>query len=269
MRLRITDVDLTQVRGIVDRAVKTAVPAGDMIERKTRPGSTYGCPEPRPLAGLRAALAVARMAQDQAHRFATALRGEGSTWAELADLLEVPWSEDYSCQERAYELVAGPATSTWSGSRVYWTCAGGLGCGQHVTDLGPYNGHPVDNEDGHADGCRRLARDGAAYERDREERERRAAAMDEAMPKVTDPFGRETVKRARYVQAHGGRYLGWSTSESLAVALVLNDADQLKAEGYTTKKAALARVVSGLGRPPASPDAWLRLLRLAATGVTR
>jgi hypothetical protein len=90
--------------------------------------------------------------------------------------------------------------------------------------------------------------------------------MDQAMAQVTDPFGQDTVARARYVLAHGGRWLGWSTSESLAVALVLQDTDQLQAHGYSTEDAALARVLSGMGRPPQNPDAWLRVLRAAATG---
>lgn len=238
-----------------------------MVERKIRPESDYGWPEPRPLAGLQAALVVARMAQDQAYTFAKALRGEGRSWAEMADLLEIPWSEEYVRAERAYELVAGPATDRWSDLRVYWTCGGPRGCGQYVTDRGPYNGYPSDNERGHADGCRRLETEDADWAREQNEREERARVMDKAMGKVTDSFGQETVKRARYVLAHGGRYLSWSTSESLAVALVLRDADQLKAQGYSTQKAALARVLSGLGRPPASPDAWLRLLRAAATGT--
>ena len=256
------DVDLGQVRSIVDRAVKAAVPAGQMGERKIRPESDYGWPEPRPLAGLQAALTVARIAQDQAYNFAKALRGEGTSWAAIADLLEIPWSKEYARTERAYELVAGATPGTFSDARVYWTCGGPRGCGQYVTDNGPYNGCPVDNEDGHADGCRRLAAENEAYKRERLEREERDRVMDEAMAKVTDSFGQETVKRARYVQTHGGRYLGWSTSESLAVALVLRDTEELKAQGYPTQKAALDRVFSGAGRP----DSWLRLLRAAATG---
>lgn len=252
-----TGVDLAQVRSIVDRAVKAAVPATQMGERKIQP-----------LAGLRAALTVARTAQDQAYRFAKELRGEGTTWAQLADLLEIPWSEDYFQTEKAYELVAGPAPSAYSSPRVYWTCAGTAGCGKYVTDHGPYNGSPSNNEDGHADGCRRLEAEDAAYQREADEREERYRVMEQAKPKVVDPFGKETVERAQYVQSHGGRYLAWSTSESLAVALVLRDTEQLKAEGYSTQKAALARVVSGMGRQPANPDSWLRTLRAAATGTT-
>lgn len=258
--------DLGQVRSMVDRAVKAAVPAGEMVERKIRPESDYGWPEPRPLAGMRAALTVARMAQDKAYTFARALRGEGTSWAGIADLLEIPWSQEYARPERAYETVAGVKPGTFSDARVYWTCGGPGGCGQYVTDHGPYNGFPRDNESGHADGCRRLAAEQVAYDREMAEREERDRVMDEASEKVTDAFGKETVNRARYVLSHGGRYLGWSTSESLAVAVVLRDTEQLKVQGYATQKAALDRVFSGMGRQPASRTAWLRQVRRAATG---
>lgn len=257
---------LDEVRSIVDRAVKAAVPPEQMVERKIRPESSFGWPEPQPLAGLKAALTVARMAQGRAYTFAVALRGEGSSWSAIADLLEIPWSEEYARVERAYELVAGPGPSTYSGPRVYWTCGGPRGCGQYVTDHGPYDGWPSDCESGHADGCQRLAAEIEAYERESVKRDDRARVMDEAMAKVTDSFGQETVKRARYVQDHGGRYLGWSTSESLAVALVLRDDDQLKAHGCSTPSAALGRVLRGLGSPPTNPGAWLHLLQAAATG---
>lgn len=263
------DVDLGQVRSIVDRAVKAAVPADQMVERKVRPESEYSWPVPRPLAGLHAALTVVRLAQDQAYTFAKELRGQGSTWREIADLLEVPWSDEYSQVERAYELVAGPADhrrGAFRDSRVYWTCGGPKGCGKYVTDHGPYNGYPIDNEDGHADGCRRLADDMEAWEQEREEREARDRVMDEAMPLVTDSFGQESVQRARYVQTHGGRYQPWSTSESLMVALILHDDDQLRAHGYPKPRDAMQRILSGLSQPHQDPVEWLRILRLAATG---
>jgi hypothetical protein len=261
-------VDLGRVRGLVDQAVAAAVPPTEMVERKIRPESTFGYPEPRPLAGLQASLLVARLANDRAYRFVKALRGEGTSWAAIVDLLEIPWSPDYVQRERAYELVAGAAGSSYSGDlRLYWTCGGPGGCGQDIIDYGPYNGYPTDCERGHADGCERLATEREAYERELANREERARIMDEAMERVTDSFGRETVKRARYVQTHGGRWLGWSTSESLAVALALGDAEQLKALGYSTQKAAMDRILSGLGQPPGNPTAWLRLLRAAATGA--
>jgi hypothetical protein len=33
-----------------------------------------------------------------------------------------------------------------------WTCQS---CGENVSDRGPYNGHPEDEQSGHADGCER------------------------------------------------------------------------------------------------------------------
>lgn len=268
---------MDQVRGLVDRAVKAAVPAEQMFERKLRPDSEFGFREARPLAGLQAALLVARLATAEAYKFAKGLRGEGTSWLELADLLDIPWSEEYVRRERAYELVAGPPGSTYSGRSLYWTCGGPNGCGKYVTDRGPYEHHPRDNETGHADDCRRAAAEVQAWEWETEERERRGRIMDEAMEQVTAAaeaktpaspawrFGLECVGRARYVEAHGGRWLGWSTSESLLVALILNDAEKLTAHGYSTKKAAMDRVLSGLVTVP-NPAGWLRLLRAAATG---
>lgn len=237
-----------------------------MAERRSR-HSDYSWHAPRPHAGLQAALTVIRLAQAQAYKFARDLRSEGLSWHRIANLLEIPWSGEYAQPERAYELVAGVKPGTFSETRVYWMCGGPDGCGEYITDHGPYNGWPADNESGHADGCRRLAAETAAYERETAEREECARVMDEAMTRVTDSFGRETVERARYVQTHGGRYLGWSTSELLAVALVLRDLDRLAACGYTTQKAALDRVLSGLGTQPKNPITWLRTLRAAATGI--
>lgn len=257
-----------QVRGLVDRAVKAAVPPAQMYERKITPTSDYGWPEPYPRAGLAAALEVARLAQRKAHEYAKELRAEGVTWKELVELLDIPWSPDYVQVERAYELVAGDAGSSYSSElRLYWRCGGPGGCGEYITDYGPYNGHPSDVESGHADGCRRKAAEVTRWEQEEIQRERREKVMAAADPKVTDTFGRETIDRVRYVLTHGGRWLGWSTSEGLAVALVLRDTDQLKALGYATQKAALERIFSGMGRQPGNPQAWLSLVRAAATGA--
>lgn len=257
-----------QVRNLVGQAVKAAVPESEMVQRKIRPESDYGWPEPRPRAGLQAALTVARLAERKAHEYAKELRADGVSWKTIAELLGIPWSSEYVQVERAYELVAGGAGSSYSGDlRLYWRCGGLGGCCEYITDYGPYDGNPRDTEKGHADGCVRNAAEAEVWRREQAERDRREELMEAAMLKVTDPFGKETVDRARYVLSHGGRYLGWSTSEALAVALVLRDEEHLKAHGYRTRKAALERVLSGMGRPVAKPDAWLRLLRAAATGL--
>lgn len=243
-----TEIDYSAVRSLVGRAVRAAVPGSD----------GYSVQNPR--AGFDAAMAVGKLVDQELHRFARELRGEGSTWLEIAGLMQLPWSDDYSRPERAYELVRGPDHE----GRVYWRCAG---CSAYVTDHGPYDGYPEDTESGHTTDCTRHRADVLRWNREQEEREERDQAADAALKKITDSFGRETVGRARWVLAHGGQYMGWSTSESLAVALVLRDDAQLRAQGYSTRKAAIERVVSGMGTPISNPTRWLATVRTAATGL--
>lgn len=266
-----TTTDMGQVHSIVHRAIQAATPPDQHVERRVRPESDYSWREPTPAAGLHAALTVVKIAQMEAYKYVLGLRGEGVSWREVADLLEIPWSDQYARDERAYELVLGPEPE--GGSRfhvrsVYWYCGGPYGCGKYITDHGPYNGSPVDNEHGHADGCRRLAAEGEAYERDCEKRDERARVADEAMGQLGDDFGKETARRARWVLAHGGQYRGWSTSETLAVALALHHDDRLKDEGYSSREAAADRVFRGMSNPPRDGDRWLATVRAAATGET-
>lgn len=262
---------MDEVRSLVEKAIRAAVPPDRLVERKFRPDSDYAWQEPAPAAGLSAALAVVKIAQEHAYKFVLGLRGEGTSWREAADLLEIPWSDQYWRPERAYELVLGPEPeggSRFHARSVYWRCGGPLGCGQHITDRGPYNGHPIDNEDGHAENCRRLAAEGEAYLRECEKREEQARVADEAMATLADDFGRQTVLRARWVLAHGGQYQGWSTSETLAVALALHHDDLLKEQGYRSRESAADRVFEGMSDTPGDRGWWLATVRAAATGET-
>lgn len=260
---------MNELNRLVEKAILAVIPADQLVERKLRPESTISWKEPTPAAGLTAALAVVKAAQQQAYKFVLGLRGEGTSWREVADLLEVPWTEGQSRTELAYDLVLGPASdsiSPFATRNLYWHCRGPLGCGKYITDRGPYNGHPDDNEDGHDADCRRHAAEGEAYILERERQEERDRIADKAMDSVTDPFGQETVGRARRVLARGGQYGGWSTSEATAVALVLNDDEQLTVQGYRTRAAAIDRVLQGMLRKPADAELWLATIRAAATG---
>lgn len=259
--------NLAEAGQLVDRAIRAAVPPGHLVERKIRPESMFGWEEPTPLAGLRAALAVARLAEQRAHRYAVKLRGEGSSWAGIADLLGVPYSDEYSRVERAYELVLGPApegSSPWDQRNVYWECRGPQGCGKYITDRGPYESYPSDNERGHAEDCRRIAAEDEAHRRASEERDRRARVSEAAFEALTDPFDRATVERCWWSLRRGGEISGlWSTSEQLAVALVLGDDKFLGRTAYLTRADAIERVYA---TTPAKVRSRLAALRAAATG---
>jgi hypothetical protein len=261
---------MDQARTLVNRAIRAAVPPGHTVERKLATDSTLGWTEPTPAAGLTAALAVIDMAQRTAYTYVLGLRGEGTSWQQVADLLNIPWSDHYSRTERAYDLVLGPDPDpdrvTFRNRNLYWSCAGPGGCGAFITDRGPFNGHPADNEDGHRDGCLRHAAEGDAYEQECDQRDEQARIRDLAMDTIRDSFGQDTVLRARWVLAHGGQYQGWSTSETLAVALVLRHDDKLREHGFQTRAAAAERVFAGMGNPPGDRARWLATVRAAATG---
>ncbi|MFE3222907.1 hypothetical protein [Nocardia sp. NPDC059228] len=88
-------------------------------------------------------------------------RGQGSSWAEIATAMTIDPDEVDDPAIEAFERVAPPDRYRWRADNyTTWTC---VSCGQRVTDRGPYDGHPVDNESGHAEGCERHQRDICAY----------------------------------------------------------------------------------------------------------
>ncbi len=261
-----------RVRELVDQAIRAVIPPDQQVERRSRPESEYSWKEPTPNAALNAALLVIEIAQRKAYEAVLGLRAEGTTWQQAADLLGIEWSDQYARRERAYELVLGPApkdSGLWRDRYLYWSCGGPNGCGKYITDRGPYNGYPSDCEDGHAENCRRHTAEREAHERGLELREERDRVADKAMKELEGHhFAVETVERARYVLSHGGRYLGWSTSEILAVALALHDDEQLESVGWSSRESALDRVFQGTRTPPQGTGWWLATVRAAATGET-
>ena len=119
------------------------------------------------LAAVRAAVLVRHVATGQAHDYALAARGAGRTWGEVADALglanpHAAGEDDYRTPgERAFEEIAGSGSMFWA-PRLRWTCST---CGQRVTDDGPYESHPADNEEGHGEGCSRHRASVRAWQR--------------------------------------------------------------------------------------------------------
>lgn len=126
-----------------------------------------------PLAGVRAALLAWRVAFGQMREHAETARGAGRTWDDIAQALEIPARQDWQSSPGAaafvwliearepdtHELpVFGPMPTT------RWTCSA---CHARVTDRGPFEPHPDDNEIGHEPDCPSRAAAVGAYESQR------------------------------------------------------------------------------------------------------
>lgn len=117
-------------------------------------GSTSTRQVPPPAKMMRLAV----MAQTAAHAIvattAAAMRGQGTPWRDIFPLLDIEDPTGHSPGEAAFRYVAGPGNPDYPHDPIYvnWTCAT---CKARVSDSGPYNGHPEDNERGHAQGCAR------------------------------------------------------------------------------------------------------------------
>jgi len=114
---------------------------------------------PEPLPGIRAALKLRYAADRDIADCARYAREDGQTWDEIGDALGCKpdrgdWGE--STGEAAFRQLA---SDLGRGPSFAWTCS----CGQTIIDTGPANGHPEDREQGHGEGCTRLAAEIAAW----------------------------------------------------------------------------------------------------------
>lgn len=117
---------------------------------------------PPPAHALRVALLVQGVGAHLVSEYAAMMRGDGGSWDSVFAVLGLETQEWKSPAELAYEHVLGPPSADYPHDRRYvrWTCRS---CGKRVSDSGPYNGHPADNETGHGPGCERHQAEIAAY----------------------------------------------------------------------------------------------------------
>jgi hypothetical protein len=137
------------------------------IERPAWPGSLSATTYAEPLAGLREAVTLRGSAEQVIEDYARYARVEGVSWREIGEALglgEEAKERQGSVAELAYEHLVG-VPDLRSPVTMYWTCPA---CGQNVTDRGPYNNHPADNEHGHAEDCSRMAAAVAAWQAERD-----------------------------------------------------------------------------------------------------
>jgi len=152
----------THVEQIVYTALRKEHGDAAIVERPIR-GMTLTASAPADyVAGIGAAQEVARVARSLASDYARKARGEGMPWRDLAAALGISADPDDAPAETAFELVAPTPLMRFDAVSVCWDCAS---CGQWITDKGPYNGHPTDDETGHADNCARHAAEIAAWTR--------------------------------------------------------------------------------------------------------
>jgi hypothetical protein len=158
----VTDLQVRRETGNAVRRLVTAA-GGQFTDRPLVRSDPDGrqVPEPEPLAGITAAVAVEREARRLCLEYIRYAREDGLSWAQIAAELSLT-REAYGMApepaERAYRYaVPGHAAADY----FVWTCPS---CRKLVRDYGPELG-PHEAERGHAEGCGRFAATVAAWDR--------------------------------------------------------------------------------------------------------
>ena len=146
----------SHARSAMERAaVEIAAANGaEVAEEHAWPGSLIMVSRTEPLAGIRAAGVLRNLAARIEHGYIRRARERGDTWQEIGTALGLD-AAAHELGERAFEHVTDAEhAERFAGLSFAWTCPG---CGELVSDRGPYESHPEDNERGHGDGCTRMA----------------------------------------------------------------------------------------------------------------
>lgn len=147
-------------RAISSTILRMAAAAGaEVRERPPYPGAAWTVPQPAPADGIRFASFLRDAAIAAVRDHIREARREGMTWVQLGEVLGLreaaeergAWIADLAFDYAVDAAHARPFEVLSFG----WRC---LACGGLVSDRGPGNGSPEDNEPGHADGCERMAR---------------------------------------------------------------------------------------------------------------
>jgi hypothetical protein len=130
---------------------------GQVVERpvfRDRPDLDLKVTGADALAGLRAAAGLKQASRVLSLDYVRYAREDGHSWHDIG--VALGFSDDtesgISAAGAAYDYAAGTAASAWCS--FAWVCQH---CRATIIDHGPEAGHPADCEEGHADGCTRLA----------------------------------------------------------------------------------------------------------------
>jgi hypothetical protein len=122
------------------------------------PGASFTEEQPEPGAGIRIALALERAARAGVRVYIARAREAGMSWHEVGGALgvgELAPARGSSVAETAWEYAAGPSARLSGQPGVFrWVCPD---CGEVVNDRRPGGRSPAEDEQGHAEGCHRLA----------------------------------------------------------------------------------------------------------------
>jgi hypothetical protein len=132
------------------------------VERRARyDGDRFPEHVPTPMAGLWAADGLLRRVGQEVQQHARRAREAGHSWEQIGHALDIRPDGGRSAAEAAYERFAGtPASWPLQGPSFVWPCPA---CDRVISDRGPYESHPDDNQPGHAKDCSRLAADLARW----------------------------------------------------------------------------------------------------------
>ncbi len=138
-----------------------AANGAEIRERPAWPGSLSVIRYAEPLAGIRAGIVVSNAALREIRDYLARAREDGISWLEIGRALDLETGvrEPYDVAVAAYERAAGPGTRHQPAT-FRFTCGS---CAQMVTDRGPYEGNPLNTEEGHAEDCTRMAAAVRAY----------------------------------------------------------------------------------------------------------
>lgn len=117
------------------------------VRRASFPGSQFTDLVPTPEAALKAAVMLRSRAAAEVDQYARRARAEGVSWDDIGQVLGLDEDSSIGREGEAFYAIAGNDAHS-----VGWTCTI---CQAWISDRGPFNSHPDDQEHGHAEGCRR------------------------------------------------------------------------------------------------------------------
>ncbi|MFI7608882.1 hypothetical protein ACIBTV_27730 [Micromonospora sp. NPDC049366] len=125
-----------------------------ITEQPIWPGASSTRRQARPITRLQAAVWLRAEARSRVGYEIQRARGAGASWQEIAVVLGLVDADRATPYDQAVAAFEEAMADGFSLHHFGFTCAT---CGASVRDYGPFEPHPIDREEGHAEGCARMA----------------------------------------------------------------------------------------------------------------